>query len=198
MKPNNPIPTGPILHNATTLLMIGEAKKEKEVTEDEMFCHLLNARVRLVIRMLARLPVVIPLPAPLVKLILVANGAGNLVLALEELHAEALTGVPCDMAMHDPGAWVISREGDEEIATRGKSCSVAASGIVEGEAVGGAVPDAGALADDVEVVAVQMDGMRQGNEGARLDPPEIPLKVCQLGACSMKSAALTLSLVGIS
>jgi len=56
-------------------------------------------RVRLVIRMVPGYPVVVPFSAALVEAIDVANAVLDLVFAFEELDAEALGGMPGDVAM---------------------------------------------------------------------------------------------------
>ena len=83
------------------------------------------------------------------------------------LQRHAAVGVPDDVAMHDPGARVVGLEADDCPAALGSAAcagdaeqqgSVAADGVgeVEGGGVGGG-EDAFALAEDGEVVAVEMD-----------------------------------------
>lgn len=85
------------------------------------------------------------------------------------------------MAMHQPGARVIHREGDGEPAASGQDGGVAAGGILEGEAAGagGFVEYARAAAEDVEVVTVEMDGVRNRDPSVQrlLNDPIAPLRV---------------------
>lgn len=150
--------------------------QEIQIEEKPFYPHS-DARVRLLIRMIARLPILIPLGTPLVKLILIPNRIANVAFPLQKLHAEALTRVPRNVAVHDPEARVVGGEGDEEVAAGRKRGRVATGRVVELQARRGAVPDAGAGSDDVEVVAVEVDGVGEGDEGAGLDPPEVPLGV---------------------
>lgn len=79
------------------------------------------------------------------------------------------------MAMHQPGARVVGGEGEDQVAARRQGGHVAARGVGEGEAGRRAVPDAGAGLEDVEVVAVEVDGVGNGDGGVVLDPPVVPL-----------------------
>lgn len=78
------------------------------------------------------------------------------------------------MAMHDPHARVIGGESQQQVAAGGDGSRVSSGGILERQAGGAAVPGAGAGADNVEVVSVQVDGVREVDGRRGLDPPEVP------------------------
>lgn len=80
--------------------------------------------------------------------------------------------------MHQPRARVVGGEGNGEPAAGGQDGAVATRGVVEVELGGRGrrVEDARAVAEDVEVVPVQMHGVGNRNLGARclLDDPVGP------------------------
>ena len=41
--------------------------------------------------------------------------------------------MPRDVAVHEPGAWVVGFEGDDDVASRGEQNDVAASGVADVE-----------------------------------------------------------------
>lgn len=82
--------------------------------------------------------------------------------------------MPRDMAVHQPHARIIRGEGQKQVATGRQYSRIPTRGVVEIEARGTAVPDAVSAADDVEVVAVEVDGVGQLDCGFGLDPPKIP------------------------
>ena len=104
----------------------------------------------------------------------------DVVRALDPLEGEAAVDVPHDVAVHEPRAWVVRLEADNGVARRAAGAagadehgSVAAHWVVEVE--GGDerwVPGGGALAEEGEVVAVQMHGMR--GEELVLDHKVVP------------------------
>ena len=81
--------------------------------------------------------------------------------------------MPDDVAVHEPRAWVVGLEADDGVALAGQHGGVATSriGKVERGDKGG-VEDADALAEEGEVVAVQMHGMR--GEELVLDNEVVP------------------------
>jgi len=52
-------------------------------------------------------------------------------LLLEILDGEALSNVPCDVAVEEPGAGVVGVEGDDEPAEAREHGDIAAGGVVE-------------------------------------------------------------------
>nr|POE87368.1 hypothetical protein CFP56_29957 [Quercus suber] len=99
---------------------------------------------------------------------------------LEELHRESFVRVPRDVAVHEPGARVVGLEGEGEPAAGGQHGDVAARWVVVVQGLGvGRLPGRGAGAEDEEVVAVQVDGVRhvdgEGRAGGLLDHPVRPL-----------------------
>lgn len=116
-------------------------------------------RICHIIRVLA-IPVLIPRRTAIVKSVNVVNRTLDLIRALEKLHAEAFRRVPRDMAMHDPGARIVRRECKDHPAARRKRSGVATCGIIECQVVRRAVPGVVAVAEEVKVVAVEMDWVR--------------------------------------
>lgn len=88
--------------------------------------------------------------------------------------------MPGDVAVHQPCAGVVSWEGDCEPAAGRQDCNIAACRILESKRGDGInlVEDANTGAENVEVMTVKMDGMRDGNWGASsfLDDPVRPLQ----------------------
>lgn len=113
-----------------------------------------NPRVCLRIRVIPRKPIPIPLITPLLHLTRIPNHTLNFALALQKLHTEPLRSMERNMAVHDPGARVIRGERNQHVAVAGQRSGVATGWVVEVEAGGAAVPDAGAAADDVVTVGV--------------------------------------------
>ncbi|TKW55332.1 hypothetical protein CTA1_12764 [Colletotrichum tanaceti] len=102
---------------------------------------------------------------------LVGDG-GDLAVPLDELHREALGGVPADVAVHQPGARVVRVPGHDEVAGGRQHGGVAAGRVVRLERHVARVGPL-ALGEDPEVVAVQVDGVRDGEGG--LDDEVDPL-----------------------
>ena len=80
-------------------------------------------------------------------------------LALDKLHAQALAGVPRDVAMGEPGAGVIQQKGNGQVAARGQGGDVAAHGVFSLEVGVLDVEGSALLGEDPEVVAVEVDGV---------------------------------------
>lgn len=78
------------------------------------------------------------------------------------------------MAMHQPSARIIGDETNDEPAASGKHRDIAAGRIGELQRTGGLVEDTSAGAEDVEVMAVKMDWVRDLSDvvGCGLDDPE--------------------------
>ena len=121
-------------------------------------------------------------------LIRIADAVLEILRPLEELVRQAARHVPGNMAVHQPRARVVGAESDEQPALGGKHGDVAPGRVVALQAgdVHGRVEHIAGLADgghvgrpaeDEEVVAVQMDGMRQAERavGVVLDEPVLPL-----------------------
>jgi len=62
---------------------------------------------------------------------IVVDQRGNLAVPLDELEREALGRVPSDVAMHQPGARVVSDEGNDQVAGAGQHGDVAAGRVAE-------------------------------------------------------------------
>lgn len=103
-----------------------------------------------------------------------AQGADQIRL-LEELCAQPQPNVPRDMAMHKPRAGIVRDERDDQVARCRQHSDVPARRVLVLEGLG-IVEDAGAGAEDVEVVAVQVDRVRDGRGDGRhgLDDPVGP------------------------
>lgn len=83
---------------------------------------------------------------------------GDLGRSLEELKTETLRDVPCNVAVHQPGTGVVSRESQSQPSVTGQSGSVTTRRVVELQARGeGVVPSTDTRSEDVEVVTVQVN-----------------------------------------
>jgi hypothetical protein len=51
---------------------------------------------------------------------LVGDGGRNFALTLDKLKGKTLTGVPGDVAVHEPAAWVVALPGQNEVAVTGQ------------------------------------------------------------------------------
>lgn len=99
-------------------------------------------------------------------------------LAFQELDAKTSGNMEGDVAVHEPCAWVVRLESKDQVAVGGKIGCVATDGIVSLQGRNVAVPDCVFfLREDVEVVAVKVDGVGKGWVGAvLLDDPVLPLE----------------------
>lgn len=93
----------------------------------------------------------------------------NSLSTLDKLEREALAGVPGDVAVQEPRARVVQAERDGEVAVGGENGGVAPGrvGRVE-KGVGASVPGSALLRQEPEVVAVQVDGVRDAGGRAGL------------------------------
>lgn len=92
----------------------------------------------------------------------------NRVFTLDKLQREALAGVPRDVAVQEPGARVVQAERDGEVAVGGQDGRVAPGRVGRVEGVGASVPGSALLRQEPEVVAVQVDGVRDAGGRAGL------------------------------
>lgn len=94
--------------------------------------------------------------------------------ALQELHCESHAGVPSNMTMHEPGSGVIRLECENEISTSWQRGYVSSWGVVKIVCGNGGcgIECGGLLAHDEEIVAVEMDGMGNGESAVdnEVDP----------------------------
>lgn len=93
-----------------------------------------------------------------------SSNATDLVLELKKLHTHTLVGMPGNVAVHQPGTWVVDDESHNKPASSRQHCCITSGGlfIVQRAASrGGEVPYSGT--EDEEVVAVEMDGMRDAD-----------------------------------
>jgi hypothetical protein len=121
------------------------------------------------------------------------NFADDFIAALEELNAKSSGDVEWDMAMHEPGAWVVGLECKHEVAACRESSSVTTDRVVSFEARNVAAPfGVFSLVEDVEVVAVEMDrvGKRRGGSVVLLDDPVLPLFLGRVSICSKRKGSL--------
>jgi hypothetical protein len=102
----------------------------------------------------------------------------NLSLSFQKLNAQASRDVERDMAVHEPGARVVGFEGKHEVARAGEGGGIPTNGVVCFERGDVAGPVACALSEDVEIMAVKMDRVRdwRGIWGG-LDHPVLPLTI---------------------
>lgn len=99
--------------------------------------------------------------------------------ALEELDAETGGNVEGDVAVHEPCTRVVGLESKDQVASSGKISRVPADGVVRLQGRNISVPDCVLdLCEDVEVVAVEVDGVRKWWVGAvLLNDPVLPLEL---------------------
>lgn len=103
----------------------------------------------------------------------------DVVHALHKLHTEALRRVERDVAVHQPHAWVVRLEGDDNVTLPWQRDCVTTDRVVGREARSVAIPDAAVLHfEEVEVMAVEMNGVRDSGEvgGILLDDPVLELR----------------------
>ena len=101
-------------------------------------------------------------------------GGGDVSRALKELHRQTALDVPRDVAVHEPGAWVVGHEADNGVALRGQHGGVTTRWAVKVERADQAGREGtGTLAEDGEVMAVQMHWVR--DEELVLDDEVDPL-----------------------
>lgn len=138
-----------------------------------------NLQARILLRICwTAVPVLVPVLACSIP---VCTRELDLVLALEKLDAETLRDVPSDMAVHEPGARVVGREGEYDPTAARQPGNIATVGVVEGEArcLGCWVENSGAGPEDVKVVAVEMQRVWDGNKSicasSLLNDPVRPL-----------------------
>lgn len=93
----------------------------------------------------------------------------NRVLSLDELHAETLGCVPCDMAMEQPRTRVVQLERDSQVAVSRQSGDIATRRVDEVEVCGSETEGADRLSDDEEIVAVHVDWVVETDSSLVLD-----------------------------
>mgnify|MGYP003623176362 CR=1 FL=1 len=104
-----------------------------------------------------------------------------------------------NVAMHQPGSGIVCDESDDKISATRQGCNVSSRGVIVVECCGITV-DAGSGPEDVEVVAVEVNGMRDGRcRLDLLDYPEGPLELGQKRESGEHAArALTVFAIGSS
>lgn len=98
--------------------------------------------------------------------------------SLEELDAQTGGNVEGDMAVHEPCTRVVRLESKDQVTSSGKIGCVPTDGVVRLQGRNISVPDSVFdLCEDVEVVAVEVDGVGKRWVGAvLLDDPVLPLE----------------------
>lgn len=103
------------------------------------------------------------------------SGVGDtrdLIGKLDELKGKTLSGVPGNVAVHQPHTWVVSRPAEDEVAVSRKVGNITTGRVVGNKSgVGGSV-GTGAGSQDEEIVTVKMD--RVSNTDLGLDDQELP------------------------
>lgn len=92
---------------------------------------------------------------------------GDLIGPLDPLHGKTAIHVPDNMAVHEPGTWIVGLEANDGVAGRAagalgahKHCGVSAVWVVEVESRDErGVPGGGSLTQNAHVVAVKMHGV---------------------------------------
>lgn len=107
---------------------------------------------------------------------------GEEALVLDELHSQTLRCVPSDVAVDEPCTGVVKLEGDGEVAVARESSDVTARRVDQVEFGGVAGPHAGVLAEDEEVVAVQVDGVEDTKAGVILNDKDDELGGGDIGS----------------
>ena len=108
---------------------------------------------------------------------------GDIIWTLDPLHGQTAVNVPDNVAMHEPGTWVVGLEADDGVPRGGgaggaasatyEHGGIATGGVDEVEGWGqGCSPSGLALAQDGEVVAVHVHGV--GCEELVLDDEVVP------------------------
>jgi hypothetical protein len=83
--------------------------------------------------------------------------------------------MPRNMTMQEPRAGIIFFKGDGEVAIPREGGDVTTGRIDQVQGAGFEVEDAGGLADDPEVVAMEMDGVVEADSALILDYVDGPL-----------------------
>ena len=83
--------------------------------------------------------------------------------------------MPRNMAMQEPGAGIVFLEGDGEVAVPRESGDVTTGRVDQVQGAGFEVEDSGGLADDPEVVAMEMDGVVEADSALIFDYVDGPL-----------------------
>lgn len=124
--------------------------------------------------------VVVPVEASVVPL-RIGSRERDLGLALEKLHAETHGDMECNMAMHQPCTRVVRGVSDDEPTAGREVDNIATRRVGEFELrkMGRDVESTSALAKNIAVVTVEMDGVSDRRSvGSLLDYPICPLYVC--------------------
>lgn len=121
------------------------------------------------------------------------RGGWDIVGTLNELHGKTTICVPGNVAVHDPGTWVISHEANDGITRAFQHGSVPTDGVVKLKRVDKARRKiANALAQERKVVAVQVE--RMGREELILDDKVDPrLVIVESHNISVSTEGTTLS-----
>jgi hypothetical protein len=99
-------------------------------------------------------------------------------LALEELDAKTHTDMESNVAVHEPGTWVVGWVGDDKPSATWELSNVAARWVRETKLVevGGDAERTGSGTENMAIVAVEMDRVGNGwGAGGLLDYPVGPL-----------------------
>jgi hypothetical protein len=100
----------------------------------------------------------------------------NLIHAFQELYAQAGCDVEGDVAMHQPSSRVIRLKRKHEIALCRKRSRITTDWVISFQTGNVTRPVTHCLVENVEVVAVQMDGVRKWwSTGILLNDPVLPL-----------------------
>jgi len=111
-----------------------------------------------------------PCLAAVVESAEVAERVDNLRWTFEELDTETARDVEWDVAMHQPGTWVVTWESNDEVSASVHGVGIADDGVIE--IVSNSLTATSTCTNDPEVVAVKMDWMWQGS--VILDQPVGP------------------------
>lgn len=105
--------------------------------------------------------VLVPAGALVVPVLSDGQLATDVIGLFQELGAKTQTDVEGDVTVHQPGARIVGDEGEDEVAVRRQHGHVAPRRVLVVEGLG-VVVDARVGAEDVKVVAVQVDRVRLG------------------------------------
>ena len=73
-----------------------------------------------------------------------------------------------------PNSWVVGRKGEKQKTASRHGRRIPPRGIVKVQPIGRLVPDSTSFPEQIEVVAVEVNGVRQSDCACVLDPPQIP------------------------
>lgn len=100
----------------------------------------------------------------------------DLALALDKFERQTLRGMPGDVAVHEPRAWVVQLEGDGQVAIAREGRDIATSWVHGREGAHTGSIGACLLSHDPKIMSMQMDRVREAKSSRVLDHEQSPLR----------------------